>query len=108
MSVPADPIAALHERFRASFAQKRAELMAALDTWRSQPDEFAHTAALYLLTHKLAGSAGAYGFDALGDLARRADRLLQPHVCDALAMSPARIAPIDAAVQNLCDSIEAA
>ena len=108
MSVPADPIAALHERFRASFPQKRAELMAALDAWRAQPDEFAHMAALYLLTHKLAGSAGAYGFDTLGDLARRADRLLQPHVCDALAMSPVFVAPIDAAVQNLCDSIETA
>lgn len=105
MSVPADPIAALHERFRASFPQKRTELMAALDVWRAQPDEFAHMSALYLLTHKLAGSAGAYGFDAIGDLARRADRLLQPHVCDALAMSPACVAPIDAAVQSVCEAL---
>ena len=93
-----DPIAALHARYRASFPDKRAELLAALSAWRNQPTSVDAIAALYLLVHKLAGSAGAYGFDALTDLARSADRLLQPHARGGEPLTNAHCAPIDAAV----------
>ena len=103
-----DPIAALHARYRASFPEKRAELLAALSQWRSQPQSMDAIAALYLLVHKLAGSAGAYGFDALTELARSADRLLQPHARSGEILDDAHAAPIDAAVVAVCDALASA
>lgn len=103
-----DPIAALHARYRASFPEKRAELLAALSQWRSQPQSAEPIATLYLLVHKLAGSAGAYGFDALTELARGADRLLQPHARGGEPLPVGQIAPIDAAVVAVCDALASA
>jgi HPt (histidine-containing phosphotransfer) domain-containing protein len=100
-----DPIAALHARYRASFPEKRAELQAALSRWRDAPASADAMAQLYLLTHKLAGSAGAYGFDGLATLARTADRLLQPHARGGVALTPNEIAPIDAAVVALAAAL---
>ena len=103
-----DPIAALHARYRASFPEKRAELLAALSAWRLQPASAETLAALYLLVHKLAGSAGAYGFDALTELARGADHLLQPHARGGEPVVAAQVAPIDAAVVAVCDALASA
>ena len=103
-----DPIAALHARYRASLPEKRAELLAALSGWRDQPAAADRLLAIHQLTHKLAGSAGAYGFDALTDLARAADRLVQPHARDGLALRADQIAPIDAAVSAVCDALASA
>lgn len=100
-----DPIAALHARFRASFPEKRVDLLAALADWRAAPQSADAIAALYLLTHKLAGSAGAYGFDALAEHARNADRLLQPHSRGGLSLGAEHRLPIDAAVVALCNAL---
>jgi HPt (histidine-containing phosphotransfer) domain-containing protein len=103
-----DPIAALHARYRTSFPDKRAELLLALSAWRDQPSSTDAIAALYLLVHKLAGSAGAYGFDALTELARTADRLLQPHARGGEPLCAVHIAPIDAAVTAVCTALASA
>jgi HPt (histidine-containing phosphotransfer) domain-containing protein len=100
-----DPIAALHARYRASFPEKRAELLAALIGWRDQPAASERIAAMHRFTHNLAGSAGSYGFAALTDLARAADRLLQPHAHDGHALAGEDIALIDAAVSAVCDAL---
>jgi len=97
-----DPVAALRLRFQASFADKRSDLLTALAAWRDAPGAPECAASLYLLTHKLAGSAGAYGFDALSDLARIADRHLQEHVRDGATLSDPAIAAIEHAVLELC------
>ncbi|MBL0028814.1 MAG: Hpt domain-containing protein [Rhodanobacteraceae bacterium] len=102
-----DPVAALHARYRASFPDKRDELQAALVRWRQTPAAIDSIAALYLLVHKLAGSAGAYGFDALADVARVADRLLQAHARGGEALTLTQIAPIEAAVSAVVDALQA-
>lgn len=101
-----DPISALDARYRASFPEKRAELLAALVAWRTQPTSPDTIAAVYLRVHKLAGSAGAYGFDALTDIARIADRLLQPHAHGGEALTEAQIAPIHAAVVAVAEALQ--
>jgi len=103
-----DPIAALHARYRASFPEKRAELQAALIAWRDQPAAAERILEIHQFTHKLAGSAGAYGFDALTELARTADRLLQPHARGGKALAGEHVAPIDAAVSAVCDALASA
>lgn len=103
-----DPIAALHARYRASLPEKRAELASALSHWRDDPQSQSASAALYLLTHKLAGSAGAYGFEAIAEKARGADRLLQPHARGGMTLDGASVASIDAAVVALCDVLASA
>lgn len=103
-----DPIAALHARYRASFPDKRAELLAALSDWRDRPDSAEAIAELYLCVHKLAGSAGAYGFDTLTELARTADRLLQPFARGGEALAALPVASIDAAVAAICEALASA
>ncbi len=100
-----DPVAALHARYRASFPEKRDDLQAALAAWREAPTAAERIAALYLLVHKLAGSAGAYGFDALADVARIADRLLQAHARGGEALT--QVAPIEAAVRAVVEALQA-
>lgn len=106
MSDPStDPVAALRLRFHASFADKRSDLLAALATWRDMPGAPESAAALHLLTHKLAGSAGAYGFDALSEVARAANRLLQAHVREGVALADADINTIEQSVLDLCAAL---
>ena len=100
-----DPVAALKLRFHASFADKRSDLLAALAAWRDAPTSSECAAARYLLTHKLAGSAGAYGFDALSDSARVADRLLQAQVREGDAPTDAANMAIEQAVLELCAAL---
>jgi chemotaxis protein histidine kinase CheA len=100
-----DPISQLHARYRQSFPDKRRELNAAFQSWRLQPQARSAIAALYLLTHKLAGSAGAYGCDTLADIARIADRLLQPLTRADVVVLHEHVAAIDDAVQNVLTAL---
>ncbi|HQW81323.1 MAG: Hpt domain-containing protein [Rhodanobacteraceae bacterium] len=100
-----DPVTALHARYLASFPNKRDELQAALSAWRQAPAAIDRIVALHLLVHNLAGSAGAYGFDTLADVARSADRLLKTHARDGDALVSTQIAPIDAAVVAVCSKL---
>lgn len=59
---------ALRRRYIDSFPGKSAALDAAIDALSAENTETLQ--ALRLLAHKLAGSAGMYGFDDLGHLAR--------------------------------------
>jgi HPt (histidine-containing phosphotransfer) domain-containing protein len=59
---------ALRRRYIDSFPGKRAALEAAIGNLGNPDDEAAQV--LRQLAHKLAGSAGMYGFDDIGHLAR--------------------------------------
>ena len=76
-------LTALTERYRASLPGKRAAISAAARDWRAAPGDRERLHALDQPLHKLAGSAGAYGFVRLGEAARQADGL----IADALAAS---------------------
>lgn len=78
---PAAAFAALRERFVAGLPRRWSEILEA-------PDAAARGAAL----HRLAGAAGAYGFEAIGESARRAEQAL--HAGDEVACH--------AALEQLC------
>ena len=79
----ADALFALNERYRASLPEKRAAIFAAWSDWRSDVSTLASLQELCRMLHKLAGSAGAYGFIRLGESARAADALLHEWLSDA-------------------------
>lgn len=62
-------IAALTAKFAASLPEKRQSLVHLADAWRNGRDPAVLRDAV-AIAHKLAGSAGSYGFDALGLAAR--------------------------------------
>ncbi|MCR6702170.1 MAG: response regulator [Dokdonella sp.] len=66
----------LHQRYVDSFARKREEIEQAWKRMLLMPEEEAARADLQRLVHRLSGSAPAYGFDALGALARTVDERL--------------------------------
>jgi CheY-like chemotaxis protein/HPt (histidine-containing phosphotransfer) domain-containing protein len=78
-----DPLAALNERYRASLPEKRSAIMAAFSAWRADLGELEHLRGVNRLLHKLAGSAGGYGYARLGESARAADGLLYDWLSDA-------------------------
>lgn len=69
---------ALREEYLAAAPERVAELWAALA--RVQNGDLSAVSALGALAHRLAGSAGSYGFQAVSRQAREADQL-----CRALA-----------------------
>lgn len=60
----------LREHYLSVAEAKVDGLSAALAAARSQPSDPGSTERLRVLVHKIAGSAGAYGFDALGAAAK--------------------------------------
>ncbi|MBX3687939.1 Hpt domain-containing protein [Dokdonella sp.] len=71
-----DPqIEALCRRYIASLGDKRAALESAWRGCRPDGDRDAGLRELAALAHRLAGSAGSYGFDELGLQARNVDRI---------------------------------
>lgn len=62
-------IAALTAKFAASLPEKRQALESAFSLWIAERDQNALKDVIGV-AHKLAGSAGSYGFDALGHAAR--------------------------------------
>lgn len=91
------------QRLRMQYAQslpgKRAALAEAWRAFVAAPDDAALQRELSTQLHRLAGSAGAYGYEALGTHARAADRLAG----DAPARGDARA--FDAGVQAVLDAL---
>ena len=94
---------ALRKRYADSLADKRAALVGAWEAWRAADRSSAHLRELAMQAHRLAGSAGSYGYDALGASAGALDRL-------ATSMQDARgdAARVDDAVQAVLAAIDAA
>ena len=67
---------ALTQRYRASLPEKQSELALAWEQWLAAPGEQAAKLRFQGLVHKLAGSAGLYGFEDLGRQARSVDSSL--------------------------------
>ncbi|AVR96769.1 Hpt domain-containing protein [Pseudoduganella armeniaca] len=81
MATPADPafrqhLQALAEKYRASIPQRLAAIGAALDAIGASAAP-AQLEALHESLHAVAGSAGSFGFSALGEEARRLEQLLR-------------------------------
>jgi HPt (histidine-containing phosphotransfer) domain-containing protein len=93
----------LRERYAASFAAKHDALEAAWTAFLAAPDD-AGARTLRHLAHRLAGSAPAYGYEALGALARDIDALLTDWIESEPEMRArgedvvARVAPIASAL----------
>lgn len=95
---------ALRKRYAASLADKRAALAAAWETWRAAGDSAVHLRELATQAHRLAGSAGSYGYTEIGACACALDRL----VVGPQDSTPGSAASIDEAVRALLDAIDAA
>lgn len=67
----------LQVRYAASLALKHADLSHAWDALRAKPDDVALGEELNSRLHRLSGSAGAYGYLRLGDVAQRLDERLR-------------------------------
>lgn len=76
MSTMPSATAILLQRYHASLPVKHAELSTLWQAVRDEPTDADALHSLQRALHRLAGSAGAYGYVALGDLARDADALI--------------------------------
>jgi HPt (histidine-containing phosphotransfer) domain-containing protein len=94
---------ALRQRYAASLADKRAALVEAWESWRASGDSPAHLRELATLAHRLAGSAGSYGYDELGTRASALDR-----VATAMQDAPVDHVQLDAAVRAVLAAIDTA
>ncbi len=80
-----DRLEEIRKNYRASFEAKADELM---ESWRSVESGYfndAEVAELRSLTHKLAGSAGMYGYDGIASLSRALERRLVDGPEDSVA-----------------------
>lgn len=94
MATPADPafrqhLQALADKYRASIPQRLAAIGAALDAAgaASVAPGPAQLAQLHEALHAVAGSAGSFGFRALGDEARRLEQLLREAMAGTAAFA---------------------
>lgn len=67
----------LRERYSASLPSKREALVQAWKAVQADPADAAHFNQLQTLVHRLAGSAAAYGYEELGELAGVVNALLK-------------------------------
>ena len=105
-----DALTALNRRYRNSLPEKRALIAAAFLTWRIDVSRLDALRELARLLHKLAGSAGGYGYARLGESARAADGLMHEWLSDAPDDLAARqqfagvLAPLMRAVDDLFEA----
>lgn len=97
---------ALRIRYAASFAQKRQTLAEAWDAFHASGDPETQR-ALGVHLHRLCGSAGAYGYERLGDLARAADNMLRDSPAASFIASGGRGAALATAVGAVLDELAA-
>lgn len=69
----------LHERYTASLVHKRAALAEAWRAFAADPSDRALRRELSMQLHRLSGSAGAYGYEAIGTAASEADGVVGEH-----------------------------
>lgn len=69
----------LHERYTASLVHKRAALADAWQAFAANPRDRALRLELSMQLHRLSGSAGAYGYEAIGTAASEADGVVGEH-----------------------------
>jgi CheY-like chemotaxis protein/HPt (histidine-containing phosphotransfer) domain-containing protein len=106
-----DALTALNERYRGSLPEKRSAIMAAFAAWRADLGELEHLREMNRLLHKLAGSAGGYGYARLGESARAADGLLHEWLSDApdeIALRSAFLLDIEPLMHAVDDLFDAA
>ena len=87
----------LQLRYAASLAQKHAELSRAWAALQAQPDDIALGEELNSRLHRLSGSAGAYGYLRLGEVAQRLNERLR----DWSEIAPSRRSSAHELVESL-------
>lgn len=109
-----DKLEELRLRYLHSLPQKAADVRAQLQRLQQQPDERALLVELHQQVHRLSGSAPAYGFDAIGALARPIDQRLSewlrnddPEIRTAAAVLVATLSgPVDALAEALASATD--
>jgi len=99
----------LHQRYTDSFPRKRSEIERAWQQVLHTGGEEGARADLQRLVHRLAGSAPAYGFEAIGTLARGVEEhLLQaPRPARPPDLTAAPTGDLHASIQALIDALAA-
>ncbi|MGF1546787.1 MAG: Hpt domain-containing protein [Thiotrichales bacterium] len=92
---------ALLHRYIDSLGEKADSIEASRTTLLDHPDDRAQWQSLKLSIHRLSGSAGAYGFDAIGELAKQADILIRALLERDAIVDPAEFERIDGLVVRL-------
>ena len=81
------------------YLESATESVAALAAWvRGEPSVFGTTDDAYRAMHNLAGMAAAYGFPALGEAARKAEKALEGGAREALTD---RVADLERALEHV-------
>jgi len=96
----------LRVRYAASFAEKRRALDDAWRAFLARPGDPAVRSELQQQAHRLSGSAPAYGYEALGALARTADSLMQAWPAASSTSGADEPAQLAAPVRSLLDELE--
>lgn len=97
---------ALQQMYREALPEKRAALDAEWQALLCSDTPEKHANALWRQLHQLAGSGGAYGYDAMGEMARELEKrwvqwLAQPgEVRPTAAVLGAELAPLMHALQQ--------
>lgn len=94
---------ALRQRYAASHASTSAARLSAREAWRASDYSTVRLRELAMLAHRLAGSAGSYGYDELGARASALDR-----VAIALQDAPGDNARLDDAMRAVLAAIDTA
>lgn len=94
MKPMSSPTALLQQRYRDSLPTKHAELSSRWELLQADPTDRDVQRALQQALHRLAGSAGAYDYAVLGDLARNADAIMIRNI-EWLAAKPETPMPLE-------------
>ncbi|MDW8480241.1 MAG: response regulator [Xanthomonadales bacterium] len=103
MSDPLDALAALTADYRQKLPRRRRALAALWARLPHDDEQLGVCSELRLQVHRLAGSAGAFGFDALSRAARRVDQILKGWLLAPPASRPPRSRLIEELAQPFAD-----
>lgn len=92
----------LQENFIATLPEK----LTTIDRlWQAVKQQGDNTDELYLVIHSLTGSAGTFGQQQLGDVARQLEQILQPHLSNAESLTATTIRAIETELNRLKELI---
>ncbi|KAB2898335.1 MAG: hypothetical protein F9K31_10135 [Dokdonella sp.] len=101
-----DPkLQALRQRYAAGLSDKRSALLAQWRAWRASGHDDEHLRELAMQAHRLAGSAGCYGYATIGMHAGRLDELASERLQCSGAIDPPQL---DLAISALLGAIDRA
>jgi len=101
-----DPqLQALRRRYATGLTEKRSALLAQWRAWRASGHDDEHLRELAMQAHRLAGSAGCYGYATIGMHAGRLDELASERLQYGATIDPPQL---DLAMSALLGAIDSA